>query len=225
MKDKTISDSIALARDRMLTYQLLSSLYFTEVSVDLLDQLRRNASLPAGKLADYARELSAQDLEGARVDAAADFARLFLGMSAHPVSPYESVFTSPEHLLMQDARDEVLSMYRSEGFAYSVRGNLPEDHIAAEMEFMALLCEKEIEAYENDDSEEVERVSRVQRSFVADHLSAWIPEFCDQVQSRSRTLLYGGLAQITEEFLAAEREFMKIDELDEVPSEESEVRS
>ena len=212
MNEKDINDNVALLRDRMLTYQLLSSLYYVEANVDFLNQLLHSASLPTGKLADYVCGLSAQNLEEARVDIAADYARLFLGMSASPVSPYESVFTSPEHLLMQDSRDEVLAMYRGEGFSYSSEDNLPEDHIGTEMEFMAALCQKEIDALEGGDIEEASRVAAVQKAFVSDHLAVWLPQFCDQVESRAKTLFYGGVAEITRDMLEAEKEFLQIEQ-------------
>lgn len=208
MNEKAVDESIALTRDRMLTYQLLSSLYLIEVSAEVLDQLRQTPSLPSGKLADFIGGLSTQNLEEMRTDAAADYARLFLGMSAQPVAPYESVFTSPEHLLMQDARDEVLAVYRAEGFAYAGEDNLPEDHIGTELEFMALLCQKQIDALEGGNTDEVQRLSEVQKTFVQDHLAVWLPEFCDQVEQRAQTLFYAGLAEITRDMLEAEKEFL-----------------
>ena len=49
-------------------------------------------------------------------DLAVDFLHTFIGVTQdreQVAFPYESVYTSPEHLLMQDARDEVLAAYRA----------------------------------------------------------------------------------------------------------------
>lgn len=202
-----MDDAIALARDRMLTYQLLSSLYLKEVTADLLALMGREPSLQSGKLGEYISGLPAADLEEARVDAASDFAALFLGMSADPVAPYESVYTSPEHLLMQDARDEVLAAYRQEGLGYAGTDNLPEDHIGTEFEFMAKLCEVEVAALEAGDAAEAERLRDVQRSFIREHLAVWVPQFCDDVEARARTLFYGGLAEVTRQLVASEADW------------------
>lgn len=204
-----MDENIALARDRMLTYQLLSSLYLQEASTDLLALMSQSASLQDGKLGEYISGLSAASLEEARVDAAADFAALFLGMSANPVAPYESVYTSEEHLLMQDARDEVLAVYRQEGLGYAGADNLPEDHIGTEFEFMAKLCQKEVAALEAGDTPEVQRLRDIQRAFITEHLAVWVPGFCDDVEARARTLLYGGLAQITRQLVASEAEWAR----------------
>lgn len=202
-----MDELIALARDRALAYQLLSSLYLAEASAEFLALLGQEPSLQDGKLGEYASGLPATSLEEARSDAASDYAALFLGMSAHPVAPYESVYTSPEHLLMQDARDEVLAAYRNEGICYSGADNLPEDHIGTEMEFMSKLCEKEAAALEEGDDAEAGRLRDVQRAFIRNHLAVWVPRFCDDVEARAHTLLYAGLAEFTRRLVATEAEW------------------
>ena len=49
---------------------------------------------------------------------AVDYVRAFIGSGNDGFSaayPYESVYTSPKRLMMQDARDEVLVLYRAFG--------------------------------------------------------------------------------------------------------------
>ena len=90
---------------RAATYEFLSGLYLTEVTAEFIEQLRADDSFKEGPLGEYATSLEGVEAEQARQDAAADFAALFLGMSALPVAPYESVYTSELQLLMQEARD------------------------------------------------------------------------------------------------------------------------
>lgn len=201
----TDGQDASLVRDRMLVYQLLSTLLISEPTCALLDSLR-SSSPGEGKLGEYLAGLPAEDLEQARIDAAADFAALFLGMSAHPVPPYESVYTSPEHLLMQEARDQVLACYRSEGFAQADGVSLPEDHLATEFEFMAKLCEKELGALQSADVVEMQAARASQAAFLKDHLLVWVPDFCDDVRSHAQTGLYAGLADLITEVLQAESE-------------------
>ena len=55
---------------------------------------------------------------GTRQELAVDYARVFLGAGSYDrilAPPYESVFTSEERILMQDARDGAVSYYRRGG--------------------------------------------------------------------------------------------------------------
>ncbi len=205
MTDAVCTEGASLAKDRMLTYQFLSSLLFTEPTVDVLAGLKSSPSLP-GKLGEYLSELPGEGLEQARADVAADFAALFLGMSADPVAPYESVYTSEEHLLMQDARDEVLAAYRECGFQQADGVRLPEDHAATELEFMARLCEREMMGLQEGDAVAVGMSRASQTAFLKDHLMTWLPQFCDDVQARAKTGFYAGVAEMLCQVLDAEAE-------------------
>lgn len=70
--------------------------------------------------------------------------------------PFESVHTSPKRLMMQEARDEVLAVYRSEGLDKLPSWKESEDHIALELEFMAVLGDRIVAAAEASDEAEVE---------------------------------------------------------------------
>lgn len=201
--DAVCNEGVGLAKDRMLTYQLLSSLFLSEPNVDLLERLASSPS-SEGKLGEYLSELPAMGIQNARIDLAADFAALFLGMSAHPVAPYESVYTSPEHLLMQDSRDEVLACYRASGFCQAEGINLPEDHAATELEYMAKLCEREMVGLQEGDAKAVGESRASQTAFLKDHLLVWMPQFCMDIQSRARTGFYVGLGELLSEVLGAE---------------------
>lgn len=131
------------AQQRGMTYAFLArALSDEEIPVSFLASLR-GVELGSGtELDDFARGLADADLEHQRAELAADHASALLGMSADPVSPYESVHTSDTHLMMQEARDEVVAAYRAQGFAASDALRTPEDHISLELSFMAALCEQ-----------------------------------------------------------------------------------
>ena len=66
-------------------------------------------------------------------DLAVDYVRAFIGHGVDAYSaayPFESVYTSPKRLMMQEARDEVLAVYRSEGLDKLPSWKESEDHIA-----------------------------------------------------------------------------------------------
>lgn len=194
------------AEARELTYSFLSHLFLEEVSEDFLARLAKEPPSLEGEFGRYAAGLAGADLVAVRTEAAAEFAALLLNMSANPVHPYESVYTSPERLLMQRSRDEVLAAYRVQGFERSGDLNVPEDHAGIELEFMARLCRKEADALAAGDEVGAEAACEAQRAFLRDHLLVWFPQLCDDLEKRAKSGLYRGLAETTRQFLAFERE-------------------
>ena len=79
------SDRSAQPRERASIYRLFSALLAKEPSAEFLAQAANLAPTVQGELGKY-------------------FASLLLNMSPNPVIAYESVYTSEEGLLMQDAR-------------------------------------------------------------------------------------------------------------------------
>lgn len=154
-----------------------------------------------GPLAPFYAEAAEADGEALRIDLAADYNQLFLGMSAHPVAPYESVYTSEEGLIMQEARDEILRVYRLWGLRVPESFDLPEDHVALELEFMACLADRTRAAA--DAGEDPTGLIAAQRAFLGEHL-AWVAALCDDVEKRARTAFYYGIAGLTREHLAAD---------------------
>ena len=99
------SDQSAQPRERASIYRPFSALLAKEPSAEFLAQAANLAPTVQGELGEYFAALRGCDIEQARGDAASDFAALLLNMSPNPVIAYESVCTSEEGLLMQDARD------------------------------------------------------------------------------------------------------------------------
>ena len=196
----------AEAEARELTYSFLSHLFLEEVSEDFLARLAEEPPSLEGELGRYAAGLAGADLAAARTEAAAEFAALLLNMSADPVFPYESVYTSAERLLMQRSRDEVLAAYRAQGFERSGDLNVPEDHAGIELAFMARLCRKEADALAAGDEVGAEAARETQRVFLRDHVLAWFPQLCADLEKRAKRGLYRGLAETVRQFLAFERE-------------------
>lgn len=194
------------ARDRALTYRLFSTLLAKEASVEFLRAASLNPPIEQGELGDYFASLEAKGLEDARGEAASEFAALLLNMSANPVITYESVYTSDEGLMMQDARDAVVAQYRACGFALDKSTALPEDHVSFELEFMALLCEREAACEQALDAAELGRVRAREKRFLEDHILVWVPDFCHDLHAKARCGLYRGIAQALLQFLAFERE-------------------
>lgn len=192
----------ALMNDRMLAYCFLARAYRTAPDASFVEALRVSG---AGErpdddpLASFFADLGEASREQVRIDLTADYNRLFLGMSSHPIAPFESVFTSTNGLLMQEARDEVVTVFHSEGFMIDPQFDLPEDHLSLELEFMSLMAARTQKALEGGNQTEAARCITVQRVFLEDHLSRWVPAFCEKFAKQARTKFFRGLAAMTTE--------------------------
>ncbi len=209
------SQVLEILQSRASTYSFLSRVYREELTpallAELVQQMAGEATDEAESegyrtLREYAAKFNLQDLESEATDLAAEYAALFLNMSEHPVFPFESVYTSPERLLMQEARDQVVAEYREEGLDRTAEFREPEDHLAIELEFMAYLCERAAEAVEAGDRVAAAKYLEKQRNFLQKHLLVWLPEFCQDLQRAAGKGFYKGVAHITEEYLATEDE-------------------
>ena len=173
-----------LTRQRAAVYRLIARLYRVEVDDEFL------------------AELKAMRFPAATGNTAVD-----AGYRAIAAYPFESVYTSPKRLMMQEARDEVLAVYRSEGLDKLPTWKEGEDHIALELEFMAALSDRIVAAVEADDEDEVERLLSTQRNFLDDHLASWVPLMTADLRRFAQCGLYQGLASLTDGFLQVEGEF------------------
>lgn len=212
---QTQEQILEILKNRASTYGFLSQVYRQEVNTaflaGLVEQLAGEAEEEAESegyqtLRAYAAKLRLEDLDKVQTELASEYAGLFLNVGRRPVFPFESVYTSPERLIMQKARDEVLAEYRKEGLDRTGEFHEPEDHIAIELEFMEYLCQKAVQAVEAGDRTAALEYLKKQEGFLQKHLLVWAPEFCQDVQRATKIGFYKGIARITEEHLVHEEE-------------------
>lgn len=206
-----------LVSQRADTYGLISRLYRVEVDQELLDELcgMRFPASTGNPDADQGYRLIATYLsnlwENSVTDLAVDYVRCFIGHGVDAYSaayPFESVYTSEKRLLMQEARDEVLAIYRSAGLDKQATWKEGEDHIAVELEFMQILSQRTVDALSRGDEEEAFGLLLTQRNFADDHLLAWVPMMTADLKRFAKTDFYRGLAYLTEGFLSTDHEFL-----------------
>ena len=142
-------------------------------------------------------------------DIEADASRLFCNMALKSVSPYESVYISNTHLLMQQPRDEVLAEYRFEGWEPSGELRIPEDHIVFELEFMARLAEEAAAAIEEGQTDSVKRLIESQSRFLEKHICKWVPNFCSDASAAAETSFYRDACDILRRFIDEDAGMLK----------------
>ena len=219
--DMTKAEISEILENRCSTYAFLSQMYREEVSSALLSQLVSELATDEAQgdvggeghelLRQFALGVRNSDLGQVETELAAEYARLFLIGRKDGVFPYESVYTSEERLLMQEARDEVLLAYRQEGLDKTEAFKEPEDHLALELGFMVYLCQKTVESMERAEEEAAVAYLEKQKDFLQAHLMVWVPQFCQDLAQVTRSDFYRGMAKITQEHLNLEGE--TIDEL------------
>lgn len=214
MKKTLTADLKEFLASRSASYAFLSRAFQQEPTDEMLKtlvdtvQARPASDANAGDdvLQTYLHGLKGQDLKAVANELATEFAGLFLNTGKNPIYPFESVYTSAEHLMMQRAYDEVLKEYRHAGVNRASDFKEPEDHIALELEFMAILGRKTLESLESDDWATGLASLEKQSNFVNKHLLAWVPRFCQDVERVAQSGFYKGIALITLELVNSEKE-------------------
>lgn len=247
-KDTALSplELAEVLQGRSSFYRTLSSLYYATLRQDQIDQLAGTDFSAFGAedpllvegFNDLRRYLRKRNT-GTRQELAVDFTSAFIGTKVvHGLSavPYESVYKSEDGLLMQEPRNEVYRIYKKVAIKLKEGVNLPEDHLAFELEFMAVMSERaaslllENASAESPDgkplssedldtqvAQQVLENLQLQRSFLSEHILSWFKEFSDRASSILKTRFYHGVLKITEGYL-----MMDVDTLDGLIAEVSE---
>ena len=200
---------------RARTYGLLARIFRVEVDGKFLEELRhlRFPTSTGNEHMDYGYRTMYNYLKGTwedtLLDLARDYARTFIGHGNNGRSaayPFESVHTSEKRLLMQDARDEVLAIYRANLLKKGEEWNDCEDHIALELEFMQVMSERTAKALKEGKEDEAVEMLKTQRAFVGQHLANWVPMFVSDIKYFSQTDLYIGAGELLLGFVQTEVE-------------------
>ena len=218
--EEEVSNTAELSEEileRASFYRFLSSLFFKEVTDEFilnLKKLPKELCDEEGLLGQGYRELRKFMVRRGpdpRTDLAAEYAHIFLaaGVSEGDAGcPFESIYTSKEKLMMQDARDQVLKIYVEQGVNVDANLHLPEDHLSFELEFMAIMSERLAELINNNDTDKVDENIAVQRAFIQEHLQNWLPSLEARVTDMAQFLFYPAIMHITQGFIDKDAAFL-----------------
>lgn len=130
-----------------------------------------------------------------------EYERLFVGPYKLPAPPYASLYLESEPTVMGRSTLGVLRMYEDAGFVLSPSFKDLPDHIAAELEFMALVCEEERRSWKKGDPSGAGRFLSVEERFLSGHLVQWIPKFTAAILFSTQTPFYRALASLTRDYV------------------------
>lgn len=192
-------DFTASAEDRSRFFWWLAEWFLSPPSQDRLASLPTTAEPePATDAMDsawLALAYAAPDLEHISLDEiGSEFTRLMSGIQEGmgPPPPFESVWR--EDRLIGDSTVAVIEAYARAGFADIDPEAGPQDHLAVELKFLALLALREAEAWQADDEPAAQQRLAQQRDFLQQHPAAWAPCWADAIIQQSREPLFAALA-------------------------------
>lgn len=187
-----------MTMDFQRTLILLSSMYLCQPTREAIENWKTLLSEDVPDLlADSKNALAQIDPNSEREleDLLWEYTRLFIGPYKLPCPPWESVYTSPQRLMMQEACDEVEGFYRETGLTINNTQVMP-DHIGVELNFLAVLCEKI-----NSDPEKRFYFLGIAKRFWDEHLQRWVPQFTMDMERAANFPIYKSLARVTRDLI------------------------
>ena len=209
-RDAVTADMIAALRGRAAFYDMLAAIYFRPLSAEQIENI---AAMDWSEYADL-NELFADGVNdmtrylrkrhsGTRQALAVDFTSAFAGTSSWKgryAVPYESVHTSEEGLLFQDAYHEVFQLYKANHVAKAEGYDFPHDHLSFMCEFLVVVSDRIATALKAGDDAEALRQVRLSRAFLADHILSWFDRFQELALLLLETRFYRGVLKVSKGF-------------------------
>ena len=151
---------------------------------------------------EAAEAVAAMRAEAASIETLkVDYSRLFIGPFKVLAPPYGSIYLDNARTVMGPSTADVRNRYREFGLNISQDFKDAPDHVSAELEFLYYLVFQELEALKQADVESARSLLNAQKSFIGDHLGAWVAEFSDRVSAHAETKFYRNLARATAAFM------------------------
>jgi putative dimethyl sulfoxide reductase chaperone len=125
-----------------------------------------------------------------------DWTHLFRGVVKDGIlPPYESLYRAGR--LQKRPVQEINRLFSKMGVRVPEEWHQPPDYIGVELDFMHLLCEKELKAWEKQEVGSILEVVEIERSFLENHLGLWTPIFCEKMVEQACEDFYRGIARLT----------------------------
>jgi TorA maturation chaperone TorD len=161
------------------------------------------------KLLDLAEPLDhlrqATEAHGSDPEAIRDeYFRLFVKGEAPPYgTSYDALPSSAPRSASPQQLADVAGFYSA--FGFQVARDRP-DHLAAELEYVALLCVKEAFARLSQQGEGAAVCAEARGKFLGEHLAPWLPSFRQQVHGSARHPYFASLAALVTSLVEADRQ-------------------
>lgn len=199
-------------------YDLLAALYFKPLTSDQIDNFEKTDLSPYAQINErfadgvngivhYLKKRNT----GTRQELAVDFTGSFGGMSTwegRSAVPCESVFTSEEGLLYQDAYHEVHTIYRAHGVKRIEGFDYPDDHLSLMFEYLGTLFARIARDIERGEYTSAAELVESSDGFIRRHILEWFNQFEEVALHLVTTRFYRGVLKMTRGFLEFELELL-----------------
>ena len=142
----------------------------------------------------------------AHLELSADFAQVFLGNNKSSALPYESVFTSRDGHLMQQAYTQMTALLQQHNINISEKYSEPADHIAIQLDFMGNLVLKTLES---ESEAEIRASFAVQHDFLQTHLLNWLADFELKVKDCDKFGFYAAVVELLLAFCQLDSDWLE----------------
>lgn len=213
-KSKTQNTMIETAGHRSTIYSFLSLIFRTEVTKELLENIKERSflSMLSDMGVNFDNDFLSKPEDTLLEDLAVEYTRLFLGPDKH-ISPHESVHHERGDgdwgVLWGRSTVEVKSFIETAGLKYKSEFTGLPDHISVELEFMHAVTKEEAQAWENNDIERANYCCQIEKKFMTEHLLKWGHIFCDKIMAEAELSFYREIAGITKNFMEFEKEELR----------------
>ncbi|MGG6313401.1 TorD/DmsD family molecular chaperone [Paenibacillus macerans] len=152
------------------------------------------------KLKAYLESIPEEDFRSACYKEAEEYERLFTGHEAL-IASCESIYRCrTEGASAFACISDVRKIYMDNGIVFNKLNGERDDHIALELEFMAVLAEGMLT--KGNLQQSCLALADAQIHFLESHLLQWARSFAKEMLQATSSPLYTGLAELMEEFLA-----------------------
>lgn len=194
---------------RLELYRMLAATFFALPDLDFITMIRQmqvpdDGSEISNHIVLYQRTIANQSDEDVRQELRVDFARMLNGaveQGARP--PFESAYCNDDVL---DLLKQLNHQYQAWGYGFASSHSEQSDHIAKELGFMQMLCERDLEKH--TDSALHAQIMETEIEFMAHHLARWGSRFAREAGEAARTPFYQAVCQMLECHLADEVVFL-----------------
>lgn len=209
----TVPDTLSRwLESRGLIYQLLTDFFGRKPTLSLVAQWIGNRQIGvAAEMTEGGRELKRylysqepQELPMICMKESEEYCRLMNEGTVKASVPREAA-----HLgLEKDFCNVISNVYASAGIVFNKCNGEVDDHIAIELEFMAVLHERML--YNSFSVRSAMELLEIQEAFLEEHLLRWTPKFCEELRAATDSPLYLGLSRMLEEFLPQDLQQLRV---------------
>lgn len=137
----------------------------------------------------------------------AEYNRLFSGQTPKLSLSEATIRSTEEHIDARRCAAEISNFYAECGIAFNKLYGEHDDHLAIELEFMAVMADRTL--CTNELRQSCLKLTDLQLNFLEGHLTKWALKFADDLSAATVSSMYQGLASLLKEFLVKDAEMLR----------------